>query len=65
MRADIEVGAMFPDYELTDHSRRRRCLSEIQGVIPLSWSYPAGISVPRTGGNCAAFVDLHPEPRFG
>lgn len=32
MRADIVPGAHFPDYELTDHTRTRRQLSEIQGI---------------------------------
>jgi len=31
MRADIVPGARFPDYELTDHTGRRRRLSELQG----------------------------------
>ncbi len=31
MRADIVPGARFPDYELTDHTRTRRRLSELQG----------------------------------
>ena len=29
MRSDIVPGAKFPDYELTDHARQRRSLSEI------------------------------------
>ena len=35
MRADIVPGATFPDYELTDHARQRRKLSELQGNDPL------------------------------
>ncbi len=35
MRADIVPGAKFPDYELTDHARQRRKLSEIQGIDPM------------------------------
>ena len=35
MRADIVVGAKFPDYELTDHTRTRRRLSELQGNDPM------------------------------
>ena len=35
MRADIVPGARFPDYELTDHARTRRRLSEIQGNDPM------------------------------
>jgi hypothetical protein len=32
MRPDIIPGAHFPDYELTDHTRTRRKLSELQGT---------------------------------
>ena len=35
MRADIVPGATFPDYELTDHTKRRRHLSELQGINPM------------------------------
>ena len=31
MRADIVGGAAFPDYELTDHTGKRRKLSDLQG----------------------------------
>ena len=31
MRADIAAGAVFPDYELTDHTGERRKLSDLQG----------------------------------
>jgi peroxiredoxin len=32
MRPDIKPGATFPDYELPDHTRTQRRLSEIQGT---------------------------------
>ena len=35
MRADIVPGALFPDYELTDHERNRQKLSELQGINPM------------------------------
>jgi hypothetical protein len=31
MRSDIVPGAIFPDYELSDHAAKRRKLSELQG----------------------------------
>jgi hypothetical protein len=31
MRSDIIPGAIFPDYELSDHAAKRRKLSELQG----------------------------------
>src|SRR3954451_5933897 len=35
MRADIVPGAAVPDYELTDHDRATRTLSETQGDDPM------------------------------
>ncbi len=35
MRADIVPGALFPDYELTDHTTKRRKLPELQGSDPM------------------------------
>ena len=34
MRTDIVPGGIFPDYELTDHAKMRRRLSELQGNDP-------------------------------
>ena len=36
MRADIVPGALFPDFELSDHTGKHRTLSDVQGQIP--WS---------------------------
>jgi len=35
VRTDIVPGAVFPDYELTDHAGRRRKLSDLQGPDPM------------------------------
>src|SRR5260370_38445540 len=35
MRSDIVPGATFPDYELSDHTAKRRKLSELQGPDPM------------------------------
>jgi peroxiredoxin len=45
VRPDIAPGGTFPDYELTDHDKRRRRLSELQGVDPM-------ILVLARGGFC-------------
>src|SRR6266850_1456399 len=37
MRADIIAGAVFPDYELTDHRGKRRKLSDLRCVQNLQW----------------------------
>ncbi len=36
MRADILPGATLPDYELSDHTAKRRNLLELQGPDPMS-----------------------------
>jgi hypothetical protein len=35
MRPDIQPGAKFPDYELADHTGRKRRLSQLQGIDPM------------------------------
>ena len=35
MRSDITPGGTFPDYELPDHEKALRKLSELQGDDPL------------------------------
>lgn len=45
MRSDIVPGAIFPDYELSDHTAKRRKLSELQGPHPM-------VLVLSRGGFC-------------
>ena len=45
MRSDIKPGATLPDYKLSDHTGKRRTLSELQGQDPL-------IVVLARGGYC-------------
>src|SRR5213082_1683133 len=47
MRADIIPGARFPDYELTDHARTRRRLSELQGNDPMILILSRGHFCPK------------------
>ena len=47
MRADIVPGAKFPDYELTDHTRTRRRLSELQGNDPMILILSRGHFCPK------------------
>jgi hypothetical protein len=35
MRSDMVPGSIFPDYELPDHTTKRRKLSELQGQDPM------------------------------
>jgi len=45
MRADIVPGAVLPDYELSDHSAKRRKLSDVQGPHRTVCSLPPGESL--------------------
>src|SRR5574337_1549793 len=47
MRADIIPGARFPDYELIDHARKRRKLSELQGDDPMILVLARGHFCPK------------------
>ena len=47
MRADIVPGAVFPDYELTDHTKTRRRLSELQGNDPMILVLSRGHFCPK------------------
>jgi len=47
MRADIVPGGTFPDYELTDHGKQRRRLSELQGSDPLVLLLARGRYCPK------------------
>ena len=47
MRADITPGGIFPDYELTDHTKARRTLSELQGNDPMILVLSRGHYCPR------------------
>src|ERR1700757_2673236 len=47
MRDDIVPGAVFPDYELTDHAKTRRRLSELQGIDPMILLLSRGHFCPK------------------
>jgi peroxiredoxin len=47
VRSDIVPGAVFPDYELTDHAKKRRRLSELQGPDPMVLLLSRGHFCPR------------------
>jgi peroxiredoxin len=47
MRADIAPGGVFPDYQLTDHEKKRRRLSELQGIDPMILVLARGHYCPR------------------
>jgi peroxiredoxin len=47
VRADIVPGGVFPDYELTDHAKMRRSLSELQGIDPMVLVLSRGHFCPK------------------
>jgi peroxiredoxin len=65
MRADILVGAVFPDYELTDHTGKRRKLSDLQGPDPMILVLSRGGYCPRDLRPAEGLVQLHREMEVG
>ena len=47
MREDVVPGGTFPDYRLTDHTKTRRSLSELQGSDPLVLLLSRGHFCPK------------------
>jgi peroxiredoxin len=47
VRADIAPGGIFPDYQLTDHTKARRKLSELQGIDPMILVLSRGHFCPK------------------
>jgi len=47
MRSDIVPGGIFPDYELPDHTKTPRKLSELQGEDPLILTLARGHYCPK------------------
>jgi peroxiredoxin len=61
MRADIVPGAIFPDYELTDHAAKRRKLSDLQGPDPMILVLGRGGFCPKDRRQAEGLVQLHRE----
>lgn len=61
MRADIVLGSVFPDYELTDHAATRRKLSELQGQHPMVLVLSRGGFCPKDRRQAELLVQLHRE----
>jgi peroxiredoxin len=65
MRADIVPGAIFPDYSLTDHTGKRRTLSELQGPDPLILVLSRGGYCPKERRQAEGLAQLHREMEVG
>src|SRR5213082_267632 len=65
MRSDIVAGAVFPDYELSDHAAKRRKLSELQGQDPMILVLSRGSFCPKDRRQHEGLVQLHRELEVG
>src|SRR5260370_4900658 len=65
MRADIVAGAVFPDYDLTDHAGKRRKLSDLQGPDPMVLVLSRGGFCPKDRRQAEGLVQLHHEMEVG
>ena len=65
MRADIQPGAVFPDYELPDHTTKRRKLSDLQGDNPMVLVLSRGSFCPKDRRQHEGLVQLHREMEVG
>jgi peroxiredoxin len=61
MRSDIVPGAIFPDYELSDHAAKRRKLSDLQGPHPMVLVLSRGGFCPKDRRQAEGLVQLHRE----
>ncbi|HEY0755791.1 MAG TPA: redoxin domain-containing protein [Ktedonobacteraceae bacterium] len=61
MRSDIVPGGRFSDYELTDHARTRRKLSELQGNDPLILILSRGHFCPKDHQQHLELATFYPK----
>jgi peroxiredoxin len=61
MRSDIAAGSTFPDYELPDHEKASRKLSELQGEDPLILTLARGHYCPKEHQQHRELVDFYPK----
>jgi AhpC/TSA family len=61
MRSDMVPGAVFPDYELSDHTGKHRKLSELQGQNPMVLVLSRGAFCPKDRRQAEGLVALHRE----
>ncbi len=65
MRADITPGAVFPDYELSDHTGKHQKLSDLQGPDPMIVVLSRGSFCPKDRRQAEGLVQLHREMEVG
>jgi peroxiredoxin len=65
MRSDMVPGAIFPDYELSDHTAKHRKLSELQGDHPMVLVLSRGSFCPKDRRQAEGLLQLHREMEVG
>ena len=65
MPMKLKPGDLFPDYELTDHTKTRRKLSELQGIDPMILVLSRGHFCPKDRRQLRTLVDFYPEIKVG
>jgi peroxiredoxin len=65
MRPDIIPGAIFPDYDLADHTGKHRKISELQGPDPMILVLSRGGFCPKDRRQAENLVQLHREMEVG
>ncbi len=65
MRSDLIPGANFPDYGLSDHTAKRRRLSELQGQHPMVLVLSRGGFCPKDRRQAESLLELHREMEVG
>ena len=61
MRSDIVPGGVFPDYELPDHTKTMRRLSELQGEDPLILTLARGHYCPKEHQQHLQLAAFYPQ----
>ena len=65
MRPDIVPGALFPDYELSDHTGKHRKLSDLQGQDPMVVVLSRGAYCSKDRRQHEGLLQLHREMGVG
>lgn len=65
MRSDIVPESVFPDYQLTDHTGKRRKLSELQEQDPMILVLSRGGFCPKERRQAEGLLALHREMEVG
>jgi peroxiredoxin len=58
-------GAVFPDYELSDHTGKHRKLSDLQGMDPMVVVLSRGSYCPKERRQAEGLLQLHREMEVG